>query len=131
MENQIFLYVALLFCIGSIIFCALTFAFKPTLSPADKDALEAFNELYLKNIYIDEDNDQMIFKLPTLGLKIAPTAASNLFSGTSTPTQYLFELNGLPSEGSGTYTVMKVTSPSDATVNWSFLSDGTTKSNPS
>lgn len=126
MENRILLYVCLLFCIGSIIFCALTFAHKSSISNADKNAIDSFNELYLKNIYVDPDSDSMIFKLPTLGLKIGPTASSTLFTDDDTPpTQFLFELQGINPESSGEpYPVMKITSPESSDIYWSFSSDG-------
>ena len=91
MKNNILLYVAILLSVISIAFCLLTFLKKPKypITQSDANALNAFNELFLKNITIDNDLNQIIYKLPTANLAIGPT-----FSGDyNDDVDYIFKLN--------------------------------------
>lgn len=91
MKNNILFYVAILLSVISIAFCLLTFLKKPKypITQSDANALNAFNELFLKNITIDNDLNQIIYKLPTANLAIGPT-----FSGDyNDDVDYIFKLN--------------------------------------
>lgn len=91
MKNNILLYVAILLSVISIAFCLLTFLKKPKypITQSDANALNAFNELFLKNITIDNDSNKIIYKLPTANLAIGPT-----FSGDyNDDVDYIFKLN--------------------------------------
>ena len=91
MKNNILLYVAILLSIISIAFCLLTFLKKPKypISQNDANALNAFNELFLKNITIDNKNNTITFQLPTANLAIGQTFSGNY----DDEIDYIFKLN--------------------------------------
>lgn len=91
MKNNILLYVAILLSVISIAFCLLTFLKKPKypITQSDANALNAFNELFLKNITIDNTSNTITYKLPTANLAIGQTFSGNY----DEDVDYIFKLN--------------------------------------
>jgi hypothetical protein len=124
MKNNILFYVAILISIIAITMCILTFIKKPDYPVTDNDvqALRNFNEIFVKNITVDNDNDTIYFQIPTNNLYIGA-----VFDGSNeNEVDYFFKLNAVnPSDGDDTYDIFSIKNLNDDGKTFSFKSDNT------
>ena len=123
MKNNILFYLAILISIIAITMCILTFIKKPDYPVTDNDvqALRNFNEIFVKNITVDNDSDTIYFQIPTNNLYIGAVFDGN----NENEVDYFFKLNAVNPSDDDTYDIFSIKNLNADGQTFSFKSDNT------